>query len=171
MPRRRGEAEGHDLDRQRKGAEARNELARIGDDDHPSRRRRHDLLAQQRAAAALDQSQLGVDFVRAVHSQVEFRQFVERRYGDAETFCLRFRPLRGCDAADLKSGCDLFAHAIDEMLGGRSGAQPKPHARLDQFGRAPRRLDLHPVLRCVRRHGLSVRPLRRSGLFVGAGDP
>ena len=35
------------------------QLGPVGDDDHPRRGRRHDLLAQQRAAAALDQGEVG----------------------------------------------------------------------------------------------------------------
>ena len=51
----RREAERDDLDRQRKGAETGHEFARVGDHRHAPRGRGDDLLAQERAAAALDQ--------------------------------------------------------------------------------------------------------------------
>ena len=88
MAARRREAEGNDLDRQRKGAEHANQLGRIGDHRHPLRGRGDDLLAQQRAAAALDQSQLRIDFVRSVDRQIELRKLVQRRERNAEAPCL-----------------------------------------------------------------------------------
>ena len=69
---RRGEAERDDLDGQGKGAEPRDMFGGVGDDDHPPGGRGDDLLAQQRAAAALDETQRAVDFVGAVDGQVEF---------------------------------------------------------------------------------------------------
>ena len=65
------------------------QLALVGNHDHALRRRRDDLLAQQRAAAALDQAQLVVDLVGAVDGQVEIRLVVERRQRDAEALGLR----------------------------------------------------------------------------------
>ena len=55
------QAERNNLDRQRKRAKLSDEFARIGDDRHPLRGRGDDLFAQQRAATALDQSELGID--------------------------------------------------------------------------------------------------------------
>ena len=52
----RPEAEAVDLDRQRKGAERVDALRAVGDHDHALRCRGDDLLAQQRAAAALDRA-------------------------------------------------------------------------------------------------------------------
>ena len=50
----------------------------VGDHDHAIRRRGHDLLPQQRAAAALDQVERGIDFVGAVDREVEPVDLVER---------------------------------------------------------------------------------------------
>jgi hypothetical protein len=44
----------------------------------------HHLLAQQRAAAALDQVEVRVDLVGAVDGHVQVRVFVERGQRDAE---------------------------------------------------------------------------------------
>ncbi len=56
----------------------------IGDHNHPRRGRGDDLLAQQRAAAALDQRQVGRDLVCAVDGQIELGRLVERRQRNAE---------------------------------------------------------------------------------------
>ena len=62
---------GIDLDRQRKAAERSHPFGIVGDHDHAVRRRRDDLFAQQRAAAALDQVAARIDFVGAVDGQIE----------------------------------------------------------------------------------------------------
>ena len=71
--------------------------------DHAPRRRGDDLLAQQRAAAAFDQPELGIDFVRPVDRQIELRHVVERRERNAKRLRLRLGRLRGRDAADIKA--------------------------------------------------------------------
>ena len=43
----------------------------IGDDDHPLRRGGDDLLAQQRAAAALDEAEIAVDLIGAIDGKIE----------------------------------------------------------------------------------------------------
>ncbi len=91
MATRRGEAETIDLDRQLEFAEHRHFLAGVGDDHHALRRRRDDFFAQQRAAAALDQPQGGIEFVGAVHGQVEFRRLIERRQAQTPFFGLDAR--------------------------------------------------------------------------------
>jgi len=68
---RRGEAERHDFDRQRETAERFDPFRGVGDDDHARRGRRHDLLAQQRPAPALDQGQVGGNLVR---SSIQLRE-------------------------------------------------------------------------------------------------
>ena len=68
----------------RKPAEHVDLLGGIGDDDHALGRDGDDLLAQQRAAAALDQAQLAVELVGAVDGEIEERRVVERGERDAE---------------------------------------------------------------------------------------
>src|SRR5271170_4281575 len=123
----RREAKWNDLDRQWKRAEPWHELGRIDDDDHALRGGGDDLLAQQRPAAALDQIELGIDFVGTVDRQVEFRQLVERRERNAERLRLRGRRLRGRDAANVETRFDPFAHEIDELPRGRAAAEPELH--------------------------------------------
>ena len=81
------EAEVDDLDRER---EARPEtvgaLGSVDDDDLACARLRHQLLAQQRAAAALDQVEGRVDLVRTVDRDVDLPGHVageqrDRRHG------------------------------------------------------------------------------------------
>src|SRR5580704_18658157 len=151
----RREAKWNDLDRQWKRAEPWHELGRIGDDDHALRGRGDDLLAQQRPAAALDQTELGIDFVGPVDRQVELRNVVKCSERNAKRLRLRGRRLGGRDTADVEPCFDLFAHEIDELARGRAAAEPELHARSDQlkrpFGRLP--LSLVPVWR--RGHALN----------------
>ena len=78
----RGQAERNDLDRQRKAAETFDPFGFIGDHDHAIRGRGHDLFPQQRAAAALDEIERGIDLVGAIDRQIEPVDVVER--GQAE---------------------------------------------------------------------------------------
>ena len=90
----RRKAERHHLDRQRKPAEHRHPLGVVGDDDHAGRCRGNDLFAQQCAAAALDDGEVGGDLVGAVHREVELRRLVERRQRNAEPRRVRPRSPR-----------------------------------------------------------------------------
>jgi hypothetical protein len=72
------------LDRQWKTAQRLNNLRAIGDDDHGIGSGGHDLLAQQRAATALDEIEPGVQFVRPVDGDVKAIQRIEVGKGDAK---------------------------------------------------------------------------------------
>ena len=133
-PRRR-EPERHHLDRQRKAAERRNEFALVGDDDHAGGGRRHDLLAQERAAAALDEAEVGRDLVGAVDREVELGRLVERRQRHARAFGVGARRLRGRHADDVEPAAHALAEQRHEMLRGRAGAEPEPHAGAHEFDR------------------------------------
>src|SRR5580704_12323622 len=151
----RREAKWNDLDRQWKRAEPRHELGRIGDDDHALRGGGDDLLAQQRPAAALDQTELGIDFVGPVDRQVELRNVVKCSERNAERLRLRGRRLGGRDTADIEARFDLFAHEIDELARGRAAAEPELHARSDQLKRPFGRLALSLVPVWRRGHALN----------------
>ena len=110
-------------------------LVEFGDDDHALRGGGDDLLPQQRAAAALDQIELGIDFVGPVDGQIEFRNVVESSERNAERLRLRFCRLRSPDAADIETRFDPLAHEIDELARGRAAAEPELHARSDQLKR------------------------------------
>ncbi len=135
QPHRRHQSEAHHLDRQREQAERRDQLALVGDHHHPVRRRGHDLLAQQRAAAALDHAQLIVDLVGAVDRQIELRRLVERGQRDAELLGLHPRGLRGRDADHVQALRHLLAQRRDEAGRRRSGAKAKPHPVGDEIER------------------------------------
>ena len=84
-----GEPEAHRFDGKRKLAEHPDALGCVGDDDHALGGHGHDLLAQQRTAAALDEAQVGVDLVGAIDRQIEERLVVERGERDAQALGLR----------------------------------------------------------------------------------
>lgn len=65
-------------------AQAGDQLRLVDDADKPVRDQLDHLLAQQRAAAALDEVELRVDLVGAVDGEVEARDGVERGEGDVE---------------------------------------------------------------------------------------
>ena len=143
---RRAEPERHDLDRQRKAAERRHPFALVGDHDHACRGGRHDLLAQQRAAAALDQGEIGIDLVGAVDGQVEIGR--SRRAWSAACRSAPHRrasPPRSARRSTLRPARDPLAQQLDEMLGGRAGAEAELHAVAHLFQRARRGLPLQLV--------------------------
>src|SRR5580704_3787020 len=111
----RCEAKWNDLDRQWKRAEPWHELGRIGNDDHALRGGGDDLLAQQRPAAALDQIELGIDFVGPVDRQIEFRNVVKCSERNAKRLRLRGRRLRRRNTADIETRFDLCAQEIEEL--------------------------------------------------------
>ncbi len=132
------QAELNDLDRQRKGPENGDFLAAVGDDHHAFAGIGHDLLAQQRRAAALDQPKFRIEFVGAVDRQIEFRGLVQRGQRDAGMFGEAARRLRGRDADHVETRLHPHAQEFDEMGGGRAGAEAEPHSGTDEFERGLR---------------------------------
>ena len=130
------------------------------------RRRGHDLLAQQRAAAALDQGQIGRDLVGAVDGQIELGRLVERGQRDAEPLGLGAGRLRGGDGDHVEAAAHALGQQLDKVLRGRAGAEPKPHARPHEFdgaggGGTLLSVDVHEVV------GLPAPakvPIRRAGI-------
>ena len=108
-------------------------FAPVGDHDHARGGRGDDLFPQQRAAAALDQAQIGRDLVGAVHGQIELRRLVERGQRNAAALGIGARGLRGRHRDDVEAGAHAFADQLDEMLRGRAGAEPEPHAGTHEF--------------------------------------
>ena len=86
---------------------------------HAGGRRRHNLLAQQRAPAALDQAQARADLVGAVDREVEFRRFIQGRQRNSMGVCLRPRRLRGRNADNRQPAPYPFGQKLDEVIGGR----------------------------------------------------
>ena len=131
-PQRRPGTERRDLHRQRETAEDGHAFALVGDDDHARRGRRHDLFAQEGAAAAFDQRQIGRDLVGAIHGDVELGQFVERGERNAPLLGVVARGLRGRDPDHVEAVAHPLPEKLDEMPGSRTGAEPEPHARPDE---------------------------------------
>ena len=116
-----------DLDRHRKlgAAEAADHLG-VVDDAHKERARHLDhLFAQQRAAAALDDVEVGVDLVGAVDRDVELGLRVERRERDAELLGLlvRAHARRHGDDVLERAALEQRADAVDRKRGGRARAE------------------------------------------------
>ena len=141
-PARRRKTERNDLDRQWKATQRLHPFGVVGNDDHLVRGRGYDLFPQQRAAAALDDIQGGIDFVCAIDGEVEAIEVVQRRQPNAAALGIGAGCLRGRDADDVQSGADPLAEQFDEMLRGRTGAEAKLHTVLDMFKRARGRLSL-----------------------------
>ena len=99
----------------------RDPLRGVGDHDHPLRGRRDDLLAQQRAAAALDETQLAIDLVGAVDGQIEFGLSSSVVSG-CPGLGLPARRLRGRHADDIEPCLDPRAERVDEQ-----GARSSPY--------------------------------------------
>ena len=127
--------EGHDFDRQRKFAQGRHGLGRVGDHHATLRGLPHQLLAQQGRAAALDEGQARPDLVGAVDGQVDASHLVKFRQDQAQARREGRRGLRGRHAAQLEP-LDLGppAQSLDQIGRGRAGAQADRHAVLDQGG-------------------------------------
>jgi len=130
---RRGEAEGHHLDGERKPPERLHQFAIVGDDHHLIGRGRHDLLAQQRTASALDQPQLIVDLIGAIDGEMQVRRVVERGQRNAKPLGLRTRRLGCRHAKHLESGGDFNSQRLDEARRGRAGAEPQPRPVADEI--------------------------------------
>jgi hypothetical protein len=144
-PLRRRQPERNYLHGQGKTAEDIDPFGIVGDHDHAIRRRRHDLLPQQRAAAALDQVERGIEFVGAIDGEIEPVDLVERGQGDLALLRLNASNLRGRYADHAQPTGNPLAQQFDKMLRGRTGAEPQLHAILHMLQRLRRSLSLQSI--------------------------
>ena len=112
----------------------------VRDHEHAVRRCGDDLFPQQCTAAALDEIEIGIDFVGAVDGQIEPVDIIERGQGNAATVCVGPGRFRCRYADDIEPGADPLAQQFDKMLRGRTGAKAEFHAIPHEFERTPRRL-------------------------------
>mmetsp|Transcript_49870 Transcript_49870/g.106593 ORF Transcript_49870/g.106593 Transcript_49870/m.106593 type:complete len:270 (-) Transcript_49870:745-1554(-) len=144
-------AEGRHLDGHGEGGTERvAELRLIYDDDELVRTYLHHLLAQQSAAAALDEVETLVDRVRAVDRDVDLWVRVERDERDAQRLglllCAHRRRYRD-DPVELARR-QLFPEPLDRKVRSRACAESHNHSRAHvRINRAVARFPLQLVLR------------------------
>ena len=78
-----------------------------------------DFFPQQRAAAALDHVEFGIDFIGAVDGQVDARMVLERTEANAERLGIGFGGQRGGDGDDIAQLSAL--NALGDAAGGEDG--------------------------------------------------
>src|SRR5262249_29097086 len=107
-----------------------------------------DLPTEQRAAAAFDQAQLRIDFVRAVDGEIERRDLRERKQRDRECARLLLGLVRRARAAYVAQLAALqrFAEETHELRGRAARAEAEGHAAAHFAQRFRRGRDLHLVL-------------------------
>ena len=157
--------EGQDLDRHHARAQPLDQLALIGDDHKAVRGDGDELLAHQRAAAALEEVELGVDLVGPVHGQVKrLLQGVDQR--DAQRCCLLVGVDRARYARHAQTRPHPLAEQVDEERGRGPRAEPEPHPVLHQLDRRLRSGPLQRELLMIsqaRRAAPALRRPRRGG--------
>ncbi|MFK4514611.1 hypothetical protein ABIF20_001976 [Bradyrhizobium japonicum] len=94
---------------------------------------------------ALDQVEVGIDFVGAVDGEVEMVDLIERRQLHTAALGIEARRLRGRYADHFQPGLHALAEQLDEMLGGRAGAEAELHAVTHFLEGARRSLPLQLV--------------------------
>ena len=92
----------------------------------------NELLAEQRATAALDGVERGIDLVRAVDAEVESIDFVERRQRNAEVAGQCFRAIGSRNGGEDQTPGDAATQLVRDRVGGRAGAQANQHAGRDE---------------------------------------
>jgi succinyl-CoA synthetase beta subunit len=160
-PRHQTARHGNDFDRERVGAEHVDHLARIDDADELLGRGRHDLLAGERAAAALDHLPRPVHLVRAVDVEQHAGRRIEFDHGDA----VRLQACRAGRAAGHR-GVEPVAHAgerVDEVVRRGAGA--------DADDAVPRQARLDVGERCFGGTALQLLLVHTTGrFFPGCGS-
>jgi len=106
----------------------------IDDDDKAPARRRHDLLAQQRAAEPLDQiERCALHLVGAIDREIDPALLSEACERNAEPTRQGGRVLGGRNGHDGEPARDARGQLLDDKAGGRSGAETDDHPTLDKF--------------------------------------
>ena len=134
---RRREPEVDDLDGEREArAEALGALRRVDDDHLACARLRDELLAEQRAATALDEVELRVDLVGAVDRDVDLPRHVvgEQRDPDAPGLVRGLDRGRHADDVGQLTAREQRTDATGGVDRGRAGAEPDDHAGLHLVG-------------------------------------
>mmetsp|Transcript_18532 Transcript_18532/g.47701 ORF Transcript_18532/g.47701 Transcript_18532/m.47701 type:complete len:206 (+) Transcript_18532:380-997(+) len=132
LPHRVLPAERRDLDGKREGgAQAVAKLGLVDNDDEFLRAHLNHLLAQQCAAATLDQVKLRINRIRAVDRDIELRVRVEGDERDAEGLSLLLGTHRSGHRDDVLqlARLELLTHALHRKRSGRACAQADDHAR------------------------------------------
>src|SRR5215467_3574947 len=97
------------LYRQRKLSQPLNSLRCIRHNDQLLRRRRHNLFPKSRSAAAFDQSQFRIDFIRSVNRDVDLLTIVQRDDRNAQAPRQFLRPNGSRNAANAQAVLHLLA--------------------------------------------------------------
>mmetsp|Transcript_42099 Transcript_42099/g.77918 ORF Transcript_42099/g.77918 Transcript_42099/m.77918 type:complete len:207 (+) Transcript_42099:429-1049(+) len=115
------------------GPESVAKLGLIHDNDELIRADLHHLLTEEGSTAALYEVQFGIDLVRAVNGNVQFRVGVERDERDAKLLGLFLCSDRGGDGYNVLQRAVLqeLTKALHSEVSGRARAQADNHARLD----------------------------------------
>ena len=109
------------------------QFALVHHDHEPLRGARHDLLAQQRPAQALDQVQGGaLHLVGAVDGEMNALALLQSREWNAQRARLRGRLLRGWNPGDPQTRADAPADRRDRQGRRGAGAQPYHHSVFHQ---------------------------------------
>ena len=113
-------AEGEDLDRHCPGrAELVGKFGLVDHDDQALSGLGDDFFPQQRAAAAFDHVEIGIDFIGAVDGQVDARMMLECAERNAESLGIGFGGQRGGDGDDIAQLSAL--NALGDAAGGEDG--------------------------------------------------
>ena len=149
-----GAAHRNHFDRQREAAQHLDPLAGISDADETLGHGRHDLLARQSPAPALDHRQAGVDLIGAVHVHRHRRHVVQVDHRQAPLAQAGRTAFGACDGRGNR--ITMGSQRVDEKVRGRSGADAD-HRRStemarDAFDRGQRDGPFQIVLRCQLRH-------------------
>ena len=122
-------AETDDFDRQRESTQIFDLFRGIGNDHHAIGCRGNDLFLQQGTAAALDQVEVVIEFIRAVDGQVQPFHLFQGRDRHANILGQLRGAVRGRHPDDLEPlFTDHLAQDTNHPGGGRARPQPKPHA-------------------------------------------
>ena len=128
---RRGDPERQQLERHRWHDRVDDLVAR-GDHDEAVGRRRDDLLARVRAAAALDEPEVGRDLIGAVDRDVEAGELLERLDHEPERACGDLGGNRRGDAAQSQPA---LRQRRQQVRDGRARAEADPAPVLDERSR------------------------------------
>src|SRR5450631_218333 len=121
-------------------------LARVADHEETLRSGRNNFLAKQRAAATFDQIQLRINFIGAVHIDVNLGMLFERGQRDSQLFRKLLGFLRGRDSDNLQAVADAFTEKTNRKGGRRTGPQADDASGVNHLSRGPCRRLLFMIL-------------------------